>query len=55
MICVAFNHTYKTSFYTAGSGGGGGGGRYRKSETTAELNSLLGRSRNWYIIGTGTN
>lgn len=54
MLCVAFNHTYKTTFYEEGKEKD----TFEKiedEEATEDMNRLLGRKQGWYIVGTGTH
>ncbi len=48
VLCVAFNHTYHTTFYEQTDEK-----TYEKLPTNENLNRLLNRNRDWYIVGTG--
>ena len=48
VLCVAFNHTYKTKWFVKEKH------NYSELEDHRNLNRLLGRTHDWYIVGTGT-
>lgn len=50
VLCVAYNHTYRTRFYELGADGS-----YNKLESvTPAHHAALGRRHPWYIVGTGS-
>ncbi|TRY79100.1 hypothetical protein TCAL_02836 [Tigriopus californicus] len=54
VLCVAFNHTFKTEFYKVNKKDGVRDQFTALTPNNPTLQQLLGRPQNWYIRGTGS-